>query len=327
MAVFRVDKTRDYTVMSNHHLRNTELSLKAKGLHSLMLSLPENWDYTTKGLARICKDGVDAICSTLNELEQHGYLTRRRLRDDKGRLGDIEYTIHEQPAKPEDTPLPPKRENPVLDKPVLDLPKREKPVLDKPVLGKPEQAKPKQENPAQLNTISNQALNELSTELLNIHQSIIPGCMTEQQAELAVKPEKTPGTLKPVNPDLIDRIDEISESDTYREIIKGNIEYDFLCERYGKKNLDEIVELALEVVCSKRKYVRMAGNDIPKEIAKSRMLKLDSSHIEYVLDCLHKNTTKVRNIKAYVLTALYNAPATIDKYYQAEVNHDLYGVD
>ena len=63
MAVFRIEKTRDYTVMSNHHLRNTNLSLKAKGLLSLMLSLPENWDYTTKGLARICKDGVDSICA------------------------------------------------------------------------------------------------------------------------------------------------------------------------------------------------------------------------------------------------------------------------
>lgn len=72
MAVFRVEKTRDFTVMSNHHLRNTKLSLKAKGLISLMLSLPENWDYTTRGLARICKDGVDSICATLKELEQHG---------------------------------------------------------------------------------------------------------------------------------------------------------------------------------------------------------------------------------------------------------------
>ena len=72
MAVFRIDKTRDYTVMSNHHLRNTELSLKAKGLLSLMLSLPDNWDYTTKGLARICKDGVDSICAAVRELEGHG---------------------------------------------------------------------------------------------------------------------------------------------------------------------------------------------------------------------------------------------------------------
>ena len=76
MAVFRIEKTRDYTVMSNHHLRDKSLSLKAKGLLSLMLSLPEEWDYTTKGLARICKDGVDSICAGVRELEEHGYVHR-----------------------------------------------------------------------------------------------------------------------------------------------------------------------------------------------------------------------------------------------------------
>ena len=74
MAVFRIEKNRDYTVMSNHHLRNRSLSLKAKGLLSLMLSLPEDWDYTTKGLARICRDGVDSICATVRELEDAGYI-------------------------------------------------------------------------------------------------------------------------------------------------------------------------------------------------------------------------------------------------------------
>lgn len=100
-AVFRVEKTKDFTVMSNHHLRNVKLSLKAKGLLSLMLSLPEDWDYTTKGLACICRDGVDSITSALKELEQNGCLTRQRIRYGNGRLGDIEYMIHERPAAPE----------------------------------------------------------------------------------------------------------------------------------------------------------------------------------------------------------------------------------
>ena len=94
MAVFRVDKVRDYTVMSNHHLRNTALSLKAKGLLSLMLSLPDNWDYTTKGLARICKDGVDSICAGVRELEEHGYVVRERIRGSNGQLGAIEAKIN-----------------------------------------------------------------------------------------------------------------------------------------------------------------------------------------------------------------------------------------
>ena len=102
MAVFRVEKTKDFTVMSNHHLRNVSLSLKAKGLLSLMLSLLDNWDYTTKGLAHICKDGVDSISSAIKELEKQGYLTRQRLRDAHGRLGDIEYVIHEKPVLPDE---------------------------------------------------------------------------------------------------------------------------------------------------------------------------------------------------------------------------------
>ena len=134
MAVFRIDKTKDYTVMANHHLRDKALSLKAKGLLSLMLSLPDDWDYTTKGLAMICKDGVDSICSTVRELENAGYIQRRRVRDSHGRLAEIEYTILERPAE---TAPSPKRENPVLENPVLE---------------KPEQEKPEQENPVQLNT-------------------------------------------------------------------------------------------------------------------------------------------------------------------------------
>ena len=112
MAVFRVEKTKDFTIMSNQHLRNPKLSLKAKGLLSLMLSLPEDWDYTTKGLAQICKEGVDSIGTALKELERYGYLTRRRLRCANGQLGDIEYTIHETPAEFSGESRLPKRENP-----------------------------------------------------------------------------------------------------------------------------------------------------------------------------------------------------------------------
>ena len=99
MAVFRIEKNKNYTVMANYHLRDISLSLKAKGLLSLMLSLPEGWDYTTKGLACICKDGVDSICSTVRELEKAGYVQRRRLRNELGHLTEIEYTILEKPVR------------------------------------------------------------------------------------------------------------------------------------------------------------------------------------------------------------------------------------
>ena len=130
MAVFRSEKTKDYTVMSNYHLRDRSLSLKAKGLLSLMLSLPEDWDYTMKGLARICKDGIDSISGGIRELEMHGYLVRARIRNENGQLGSIEYTILEQPKEPAQTPAPvrekPIRENPMQVKPMLAAEKTER---------------------------------------------------------------------------------------------------------------------------------------------------------------------------------------------------------
>ena len=103
MVVFRIEKIRDYMVMSNYHLRDMSLSLKAKGLLSLMLSLPENWDYTMKNLEHICKDDIDSISGGIRKLEVHGYLIQSRVRIAKGQLGSIEYTILEQPKTPSPT--------------------------------------------------------------------------------------------------------------------------------------------------------------------------------------------------------------------------------
>ena len=128
MAVFRIEKARDYTVMSNHHLRDQSLSLKAKGLLSMMLSLPEEWNYTTCGLASICKEGTDSIGSALKELERTGYIVRNRLRDSKGKILDVEYVIYEtpHPAAEPDTAAPdtafPYPENPDMDIPCLEKP-------------------------------------------------------------------------------------------------------------------------------------------------------------------------------------------------------------
>ena len=294
MAVFRIEKTRDYTVMSNHHLWDKLLSLKAKGLLSLMLSLPEEWDYTTKGLARICKDGVDSICAGVRELEEHGYVIRQRVRNANGQLGAIEYTILEQPRPPEPKPGKPERENPV----------QVKPVLDSPVLGKPEQ-----ENPAQLNTKGS------SKQISNTDSS-----STEESNPIQSSPQ-TPAGAKRTGRDWM------RERENYRELILENIEYDYLCrdDRLDRDMLNELVELMVDTVCSRRETIRIAGDDYPAEVVKSRFLKLNSSHIEYVLDRMRENTTYVRNIKKYLLAALYNAPVTMDSYYTSLVSHDLYG--
>ena len=288
MAVFRIEKTRDYTDMSNHHLRNTDLSLKAKGLLSLMLSLPEEWDYTTKGLARICKDGVDSICAGVRELEDHGYVVRERVRNANGQLGAIEYTILEQPRPPE-----PKRENPV----------QANPVLGSPVLGKPEQEKPAQLNiDISSNQISKKELS--STEISNPIQSNPP---TPTGARMGM--------------------DGMGAREAYREVIFENIGYEYLIQdpKMDREQLDEIAELIVDTVCSARKTIRVAGDDYPAEVVKPRFMKLDSSHVQYVMDCMRDNTTYVHNIKKYLLAALYNAPVTIGNYYSSLVQHDMYG--
>ena len=300
MAVFRVERNRGYTVMSNHHLRNRDLTLKAKGLLSQMLSLPDNWDYTLAGLSRINREKIDAIREAVRELEKAGYIVRSRERDKKGRLRGADYIIYEQPQPP-----------------VLGLPTLENPTLDNPTLEKPTQEKPTLENPTQLNKdilSKEQSITDLSsTDSIPFH-SLNP--LPFAHGEAATPPERKRTEAK-----------SNSAVEIYREIIKDNIEYDHLIQncKIDKDRLDEIVDLMLETVCTARKTIRIAGDDYPAELVKSKFLKLNSSHIEFVLDCMRENTTKVRNIKQYLKAVLFNAPSTIDSYYTALVNHDLYG--
>ena len=288
MAVFRIERTRDYTVMSNHHLRNEKLSLKAKGLLSMMLSLPENWNYTTRGLAAICKEGVDAIGGALRELETAGYIVRHQLRDRQGRISDTEYVIYEQPQpKKPDTPSPD-----------TDAPDTENPYMEKPDTEKPA---------------------ELNIEKSNTQKSITHGSSTDS---IPFRETAAAGPPERKGRDAM----SLAEIESYRELILENIEYDCIKQQYGtyRDDLDEIVELMVETVCAKRKTTRIAGSDFPHEVVRSRFLKLDSSHIEFVMDCLKKNTTEIRNMKQYLLTVLFNAPTTINNHYTSQVNHDMY---
>ena len=269
MAVFRIEKTRDYTVMSNHHLRDKSLSLKAKGLLSLMLSLPEEWDYTTKGLARICKDGVDSICAGVRELEEHGYVIRQRVRNANGQLGAIEYTILE---KPRQVAIPP-------------------PVQEKPILENPTQEKPAQEDPTQL-----------------------------MKQESNTNPEKTKpiASIHPILP-------EKRELDRCRARVEYQIEYDALLEdpRVSAAQLDEIVSLMTETLCSGKETISVGGEEHPAGTVKEQLKRLTSEHIEYVLLCMRRTTGPIRNIRRYLLTALYNAPMTLESFNQAEVNRQI----
>ena len=286
MSVFRVEKTKGYTVMSNHHLRNHALSLKAKGLLSQMLSLPEDWDYTLQGLAQINKESIDAIREAVRELERAGYIKRSRERDKRGCLRGTVYTIYEQPHA-EPTPEEPTQEKPTLEKPML-----EKPTL---------------ENPMQLNTKSTKKRKRQSTDLSITDSIPFPSGFPDAPAQ------KRTETKKPF--------------ESYRELILENIDYDVLASdpRVDHEQLDEITDLVQETVCSTRSRIRVAGNDYPAEVVRAKLLKLNGEHIRFVMDCLKQNTTRIRNIRQYLLAALFNAPSTMNSYYAALVAHDMAG--
>ena len=271
MAVFRVEKNHNYTVMSNYHLRDTGLTLKAIGLLSKMLSLTDEWDYTTRGLAAICKEGVDAIGAALKELEARGYLVRRQIRDSKGRITDTEYTIYESPH----TPLP-------------------------------DTASPDTEKPAQLNKDRRNKEKEIPDE--------------------SITDISNPDPIYPPAPLQGAGYDGMGYEEA-REIVRENIEYDTLVQdpRQDREQLDEVVDLIAETLCSRKKTIVIAGDEYPAEMVKEKLLRITASHIEYVFDCLKQNTTYVRNIKKYLLASLFNAPSTIGSYYSALVNHDMYG--
>lgn len=281
MAVYRVNKNRGYTVMANFHLRDKNLSLKAVGLLSKMLSFNDGWQFSTRGLAAICKEGPDAIHSTLRELEKHGYLVRHRTRDDKGRMSCMIFEIYEKPQPANPDTGNPHMENPDVENPDVEFPEMESPCL---------------EIPAQINT--NQVITQERKNSLINYQSI--------------------------NLDVMDGMDE---RESYSELIRENLELDILLQKYrfDEDRLNEMYEIILDTVCSTKPTIRINGQDMPQQVVKSRFLKLDSSHIEYVMQAMKDNPSDIRNIRAYLLTALYNAPLTMGNYYTALVNHDMNG--
>lgn len=279
MAVYRVSKTRDFTTMSNHHLKNRKLSLKAKGMLSQILSFPDNWEFSLRGLATLSTDGLESTRSAISELEKVGYIIRKQSRRENGSFSKIEYTIFEVPQSA--------------------IPSSDSPHTGNPNTANPAAVKPKSENLPQFNTNK---------------KSIIQGLKTNSISNPSINHSAF---------GISDGMDEMEEREIYREMIMENIEYDILVTRDNADRLDEIVEIMLDAVCSKNPTVRINGEDMSQQVVKSRFLKLNSSHIEYVFETLQKNPSDIRNIRSYLLTTLYNASLTMDNYYTALVNHDM----
>lgn len=305
MAVFRVERTRNYTIMSNYHLRDKRISLKAKGLLSQMLSLPEDWDYTLPGLASINSEGKDAIRAAVAELERAGYIQRRQTIDKDGKFGSNEYIIREYPVSAQKPQEEPPSAFPLSGFPTTEEPSTDLTSADLPTQLNIEIRKKKKK----------QKTDSRSKESLPFPSAPSPSPGEGQEAKGRDRRNRTNHAVTR------------SEMDTCRELIRENIRYDDLIREHpwDAEQLDEMVELMVEAACSRRESIRVAGNDFPQAVVRSRLLKLDDGHIRFVFDCLKNNTTQVRNIKQYLLTTLYNAPVTMENYYSAQVNHDLYG--
>ena len=293
MPVFRVDKSRDFTVVANCVFKDRSLSAKAKGILVEMLSLPESWDYTLKGLTSLFSDGIDSIRQGINELEKHGYIVRERKRDSRGRLGGMEYVIYETPHKPVENSIDstyPKSQDPTTENPTQDSSAEEMPTVYK-----------------ELNKYNK---NKSMTFEIN-KNSFLPE-VSEDLEECA--PVENSGRK------------ELSDTSRAREEIKKQIEYDVMVQRCQPSQLDELVEIMLEVRMNLSPTTRFSRDEVyPTVYVQDRYSRLNAEHIEQVLDGIRENTSKVMHTKAYLMKCLFNAPDTLESKVMMDVNHDLYG--
>ena len=305
MAVIRVEKNKNYTVMANYHLRDKNLSCKAKGLLSMILSLPEDWNYSVRGLAAISKESVGGINSILKELEKTGYLTRTQPRDENGKMGQIVYTAYEEPRN-------------------MDEVDNDSPCIKKPHTVKPDAVKPDAEEP------DTEICSQISKEEENKEKEMI---------DINNYPSNPIPSLNsfPLDGGDVDNSDQgkdrkgrdekQSPYSFWEKQIMTNIGYESLMQSYpyDQKLINEIVSIMVETVISNRKMIRIAGDDYPFSVVKEKFLAIDYGHIQYIIDCFNEaaRNTEIKNIKQYMKALIFNAPSTIDSYYTAMVRHDM----
>lgn len=281
MSVIRVNKNRNYTCMSNEHLQDKNLSLKAKGLLSLVLTLPDAWKYSIRGLASICKESAGCISAVLNELEEAGYLKRSQLRDESGRLSEMEYIFSESPCADNsltEQSAPPYTEIPHTDSPCTEKPDAVNPNTEIPCMG----------NAAQSNT------NQSTTNQSITDQSII-------------NPIK--------NPSINTQPSEEQIQMAYAELIRDNIDLETLMREFPENIgiLENLYSLMLELVLSKQKEIVISGKSYPPDLVKSKLLKLKAGDIRTVMNGLKENLPRIRYQKKYMTTVLFNALNTTAK--------------
>lgn len=333
MEIVHVEKDGNFTWMKNIHLRDRFLSLKAKGLLSVMFSLPRDWDCTITGLAYISKEGISAIRATIKELEAAGYITRERIRNEAGQLKDMKYTIHETPVNrepkepiPADEPTLPDSDSDNISQDQPDFSALPEPASESPAFGFPTQASPAQDQPMEQNRT------QLNTNRLNTHESK----RDQQNTDLSIHPSGTAWqfaapqrepwdcgpagvTVPVIDPGECNRL-SITELE---QRVRDQIEYDFLVTDSNRHELDEIVSIIVEVLAMHGEGFEVGGLVKPPDLVMKNFLALNSEHLEYVFACLDRTRSNVRNIRQYLRVALYNAPMTMYNSTAAEVRRDF----
>ena len=329
-TVFRVEKKSNYTIISNLHLQDKALSLKAKGMLTLMLSLPEDWDMTLKGLVALSNDGIDSVRSTIKELEEHGYLSRSRGRNARGQMLCTEYTIHEKSTLTENTEN--NAENNQVGKSDVDVSRDQVGKSDVDVsrdqvgksdvdisrdqvgksdvdISRDQVGFPKIGKPIYGNSDTIKDLKNKKTEYTkDSYPSSYQGKVTDEDAMDEHKAQQL-----------------LSERRRYEEIIKENIDYDIYSESEDEDFLDFLnlsVQVMVDAVTSTAPTIRIKKQDIPQAVVKSQLLKVTSEQIEYVYSSTQTSKTKIVNMQNYILTALYNSLFGANLYYSQWVKHD-----
>ena len=295
MPVCRIMKENNYTRVSNHYLRDNSLSFKAKGLLTLMLSLPEDWDYTIAGLAQFTADGRVSIASTIRELEECGYIRRSQTRGENGAFAQNEYWIYEVPQ----TDKAPCAEN--VETADLD--------------GEISENEASGSNEPLADNVST-TINDLSVSHPNLpipltenpSAEIMPTGNSTQQIKEIQKTEK---------PNLI-------RYDLMRARAGQRVEYAVLREEFPKEQLDELIDLIVEMEACQSETMLIAGAVYPREVIVARMQALNAECIRYVLDCLREVKPQIKNMKKYLMASLFNAPATMENFMESRVQREVF---
>ncbi|MFI3326835.1 MAG: DUF6017 domain-containing protein [Clostridia bacterium] len=273
----KVKVNKDFSIISNHHLRDIILSLKAKGLLSLMLSLPSTWDFTVQGLTNLCTDSINSVSSAVKELEKKQYIIRKRIRNEKGQLTNSEYYIFEKPTSEEEV-------DSVVSK-ATPKPKKQK------------------------ETCGQVSQNQTATTF------------EPQETFEPEENDETANFLLNLSTDLGYTFMRFTSIDDVKDFVYNNIEIEAFTDDTDKKKAKELANLIIEILCSTQKIIKVGSNEFPSIMVKQKFAKISNDHIEYVLYCFSKNTTNIKNIREYLIVSLFNAPSTIDSYYENMVNN------